>query len=127
AVALGISLVLVLGFFFLMFVIESSASPAWWPIAAFCAVPSLFVIAAIMVLADLWDPQPLPLLLLAVVWGATIAAMSSYFIYTFFEELAFAVTGSGGLARLVSVVISSPVVEECAKGLGLLLLLVLAR
>src|SRR5699024_1661895 len=40
-VALGISLILVLGFFFLMFVIEASASPAWWPIAAFCAVPSL--------------------------------------------------------------------------------------
>jgi len=126
-VALGISLILVLGFFFLMFVIEASASPAWWPIAAFCAVPSLIVIAGIMVLADLWDPQPLPLLLIAVFWGAAIAVIASYFINSFNAQLAFVVTGSADLAQLVSVVISAPVVEESAKGLGLLLLLVLAR
>src|SRR5699024_7327587 len=127
AVALGISLVLVLGFFFLMFVIDSSASPAWWPIAAFCAVPSLFVIAGVMVLADLWDPQPVPLLLIAVFWGAAIAAIASYFINTFNGALVFAVTGSPELSQIATVVISAPLVDESAMGLGLLLLLILAR
>src|SRR5699024_2471439 len=80
AVALGISLVLVLGFFFLLLVLEPRARRGWRPLPAFCAAPSLFVTAAVRVRADLWDPQPRPRLPIAVFGGAAIAAIASYLI-----------------------------------------------
>ncbi|MGO2720839.1 MAG: PrsW family intramembrane metalloprotease, partial [Brachybacterium tyrofermentans] len=51
-VVLGIALLLVLGYFFLKFVTESSANPVWWPVTAFIALFSLLVIALVMFLAD---------------------------------------------------------------------------
>ena len=67
-VALGFSLLFVLGWFFLEFVLTASSSPVWWPVTAFLALLSLVVISLIMLLADRWDPQPLPLLIIAVFW-----------------------------------------------------------
>src|SRR5699024_4916290 len=83
AVVLGIALLLVLGFFFLRFVISSSANPIWWPVTAFIALISLVVIALVMFLADRWDPQPFPLLVIAVFWGAAISAFVSFWINSF--------------------------------------------
>ncbi|GAA1488334.1 PrsW family intramembrane metalloprotease [Brachybacterium sacelli] len=127
AVVLGIALLLVLGFFFLLFVTTSSANPVWWPVTAFIASFSLVVIALVMTLADRWDPQPFPLLVIAVFWGAAIAAFSSYWINSFNSWLTWIVTGSEVAVAFVGPVISAPLVEETTKGLGLLLLMVLAR
>ena len=126
-IVLGISLLLVLGFFFLKFVMNFSASPAWWPVTAFLAVLSLLVIALIMILADRWDPQPVPLLLIAVFWGAAIAVFISYWLNTWNSMLVYIVTGSEAAASFAGPVISAPLVEETTKGLGLLLLMLLAR
>ena len=79
-IVLGFALLLVLGYFFLEFVLTASSSPAWWPVTAFLAGISLVVIGLVMFVADLWDPQPFPLLLIAVFWGAAIAAFGSYWI-----------------------------------------------
>lgn len=127
AVLLGFSLLLVLGFFFLMFVLNSSSNPAWWPITAFLAVLSLLFITAFMFLADLWDPQPVPLLLIAVFWGAAIAVFISYWLNTWNSMLVYIVTGSEAAANFTGPVISAPLVEETTKALGLLLLMLLAR
>lgn len=126
-ILLGISLVCVLGFFFLKFVIESSSNPVWWPVTAFLAVLSLGLIAIVMFLADRWDPQPMPLLLIAVLWGAAIAAIVSYFVNSFNAYLIYIVTGSELWANVGMAVVSAPVVEEITKALGLLLLMLLAR
>ncbi|WP_087483321.1 PrsW family intramembrane metalloprotease [Brachybacterium massiliense] len=126
-VALAFSLLFVLGWFFLEFVLTASSSPAWWPVTAFLASISLLVIAGIMLLADRWDPQPLPLLLIAVFWGAAIAAFASYWLNTINSLLVYLVTGSEAAANFAGPVISAPLVEETTKGLGLLLLMVLAR
>lgn len=127
-VMLGIAMIVVLGYFFLEFVLTASSSPAWWPVTAFLAFISLVVITAVMVLADRWDPQPLPLLIIAVLWGAAIAAFTSYLINTFNTELAYILTGNLDFAqRIVGPVISAPLVEEISKGLGLILLMLLAR
>lgn len=126
-VVLGIALLLVLGYFFLKFVTESSANPVWWPVTAFIALFSLLVIALVMFLADRWDPQPFPLLVVAVLWGAAIAAFASYWINSFNSFLTYVVTGSEAAVAFVGPVISAPLVEETTKGLGLLLLMILAR
>ncbi|ATG52380.1 PrsW family intramembrane metalloprotease [Brachybacterium vulturis] len=124
---LGISLLLVLGYLFLQFVTTSSSNPVWWPVTAFLASISLLTIALVMFLADRWDPQPVPLLLVAVFWGAAIAAGISYILNTLNGLLVYMVTGSEAAAEFVGPVLSAPLVEEITKGLGLLLLMLLAR
>ncbi|AXK44790.1 PrsW family intramembrane metalloprotease [Brachybacterium saurashtrense] len=126
-IALGFALLVVLGLFFLQFVVLSSANPVWWPVTAFLAGISLTVIALTMLIADRWDPQPLPLLLIAVFWGAAIAVGISYVLNTVNRELVYAVTGSDSAADFAGAVISAPLVEETSKGAGLLLLMLLAR
>src|SRR5699024_5471983 len=115
-VALAFSLLFVLGWFFLEFVLTASSSPAWWPVTAFLASISLLVIAGIMLMADRWDPQPLPLLLIAVFWGAAIAAFASYWLNTINSLLVYLVTGSEAAANFAGPVISAPLVEETTKG-----------
>lgn len=126
-IVLAVSLMLVLGYFFLKFVTESSANPVWWPVTAFLAGVSMVVIALIMLLADRWDPQPIPLLLIAVFWGAAIAAGTSYVLNTLNSQLVYLFTGSVEAATFAGSVFSAPLVEETTKGLGLLLLMMLAR
>ncbi|HEX7351024.1 PrsW family intramembrane metalloprotease [Brachybacterium sp.] len=126
-VILGFLLLAVLGYFFLQFVMTASSNPVWWPATAFLASTSLLVIALIMFLADRWDPQPIPLLIIAVFWGAAIAAGTSYVLNTLNSYLVYIVTGSADAANFAGPVISAPLVEETTKGIGLLLLMILAR
>ena len=126
-IVLGVAVLCVLGFFLLEFVLTSSSSPVWWPVTAFLASISLLVIAGVMILADRWDPQPLPLLLIAVLWGAAIAAALSYMLNTLNSQLVYIATGSQAAAAFAGPVLSAPLVEETSKGLGLLLLMLLAR
>ncbi|WP_246956290.1 PrsW family intramembrane metalloprotease [Brachybacterium sp. Marseille-Q7125] len=126
-VMLGFALLLVLGYFFLDFVVTASSSPIWWPVAAFLALMSLIVISLVMLLADRWDPQPIPLLIIAIFWGAAVSAFGSYWINTFNSLIVYAITGSEPITNFFGPVISAPLVEESTKGLGLLLLLILAR
>ncbi|WP_193107226.1 PrsW family intramembrane metalloprotease [Brachybacterium sp. FME24] len=126
-VVLGLLLLLVLGFFFLLFVVNSSANPLWWPVTAFIALISLILITGVMLLADRWDPQPIPLLIIAVLWGAALASFISYWLNTGAGILTFILTGSEEAAAFVGPVVSAPLVEEITKGLGLLLLMLLAR
>ena len=126
-VVLGFFVLLVLGWFFLEFVLTASSNPIWWPVTAFLAGISLLVIAGIMLLADRWDPQPLPLLIIAVFWGAAIAAGLSYILNSLNSYLVYVITGSEAAVAFAGPVISAPLVEETTKGLGLLLLMVLAR
>ncbi|GAP80321.1 membrane protein [Brachybacterium sp. SW0106-09] len=126
-IVLGFALLLVLGYFFLEFVLTASSSPAWWPVTAFLAGISLVVIGLVMFLADRWDPQPFPLLLIAVFWGAAIAAFGSYWINSLNSLLVYMVTGSEAAVAFAGPVISAPLVEETTKGAGLLVLMLLAR
>lgn len=125
-ITLGILTILVLGSFFLSFVMNSSSNPIWWPVTAFLAGFSLLVIFLIILLADRWDPQPIPLLIIAIFWGAAIAAGSSYWINSI-NGLIFYAVGGEGFANWATPVISAPLVEETTKGLGLVLLMLLAR
>ena len=120
---LAVLLLLVLGYFFLEFVLTASSSPVWWPVTAFLAGLSLVVIGLVMLLADRWDPQPFPLLLIAVFWGAAIAAFGSYWINSLNSLLVYMVTGSEAAVAFAGPVISAPLVEETTKGAGLRALL----
>ncbi|MBM7500186.1 RsiW-degrading membrane proteinase PrsW (M82 family) [Brachybacterium muris] len=120
-ITLGMATIIVLGLFFLSFVMNSSSSPIWWPATAFLAGVSLLVIFLIILLADRWDPQPIPLLIIAIFWGAAIAAGLSFILNSINGEIFYAFGGEA-LYAWATPVISAPLVEETTKGLGLVLL-----
>lgn len=127
AALLGMALLVVLAYFFLQYALIGQSNPVWWVGYAVLAGCSLAVIAGLIFLADRWDPQPLPLLLSAVFWGAAIAVAISYVINTVAATLTLIVTQSEFAATFVGAVISAPLVEEFTKGLGLVLLFLVAR
>jgi len=70
---------------------------------------------------DRWEPEPRRLLIFAAAWGA----VASVAIALGVDLLVTVVTG--GLPDAMSSVVQAPIVEEVAKGLGLLLLYAFAR
>ncbi len=70
---------------------------------------------------DRWEPEPPRLLVLAFLWGATVAVIIASTIQIYAES----VINPGGTVTVswVSVVIGAPLTEEAAKGLFLLLMM----
>ncbi|WP_104139721.1 MULTISPECIES: PrsW family intramembrane metalloprotease [unclassified Cryobacterium] len=71
---------------------------------------------------DRWDPEPRPALIFALLWGAGISIVSAL-VFDLGVQITIAAS-SGALAGsdFASSVIQAPVVEEIAKGFGVLVL-----
>lgn len=87
-------------------------------------VPLGAVLLAVYVI-DRWEPEPKRLLLFAFLWGAVVSISVTLVIQPFFALAAAPPVGMD--YRTFAVTVQAPVVEEFAKSLGLLLLLLLAR
>lgn len=74
---------------------------------------------------DRWEPEPKRLLFFAFTWGAAVSVAVTLLIQPFFA-LTFQFSDAADLRTYLATV-EAPVVEEFAKSLGLLLLLLLAR
>ena len=85
------------------------------------AVVPFVVVWFVVRYIDRWEPEPRRLLIFAAAWGA----VASVAIALGVDLLVTVVTG--GLPDAVSSVVQAPIVEEVAKGLGLLLLYAVAR
>ncbi|MGV9195018.1 PrsW family intramembrane metalloprotease [Microbacterium sp. MC2] len=74
---------------------------------------------------DRWEPEPRSLTIFAVAWGAIVAVALTLLV----DVLLTLVIGVGAspAREAFSTVIQAPVVEELAKGLGLLVLLAVGR
>ena len=73
---------------------------------------------------DRWEPEPKPLLLFAFVWGAVVSIAVTMLIQPYFSLVAGPASGLDYTTFAVTV--QAPVVEEFAKSLGLLVLLLFA-
>lgn len=87
-------------------------------------VPMVLVVLAIRWI-DAWEPEPRWALALAFLWGAA-ASIAIALIFDLGVQLVRAVTGVPG-SDMAQAVVQAPIVEEFGKGLGLLLLVFLAR
>ncbi|QAY60769.1 PrsW family intramembrane metalloprotease [Microbacterium protaetiae] len=87
-------------------------------------VPLTAVLVAVHVV-DRWEPEPKSLVVLAVAWGA-IAAVAIALGVDLLLRLVFGVAETPAREAVQSV-IQAPVVEEFAKGLGVLLVFLTAR
>ncbi|MFE4542916.1 PrsW family intramembrane metalloprotease [Arthrobacter sp. NPDC056727] len=91
-------------------------------------VASLIPLAAVLfavAVIDRWEPEPKRLLLFAFTWGAAVSIAVTLLIQPVFALAAPATDGA--TFRDFMTTVQAPVVEEFAKSLGLLLLLLFAR
>ncbi|MGI9162354.1 MAG: PrsW family intramembrane metalloprotease [Mycobacterium sp.] len=74
---------------------------------------------------DRWEPEPPRLLVLAFLWGASVAVLTSVLAEQLFEKtFGSGGDGSGGdAADVATVAIAAPIFEEAAKGAFLLLMM----
>lgn len=112
---MGVFLLLLVAYFLL------ALGPVASTVGLLLALIPLGVVVFVVYLIDRWEPEPKRLLVFSVAWGA-IAAVS----ITLLVGLAFEI-GFGGLPDEIATVIQAPIVEELAKGFGLLLLFWIAR
>ncbi|MGC0250802.1 PrsW family intramembrane metalloprotease [Pseudactinotalea sp. Z1748] len=89
-------------------------------------VPLTIVLAGVVWL-DRWEPEPKSLLLVALLWGAGVSTLTSYWLNTAVVIRIFEATGDPEQATLIGAVVVAPVVEEITKGLGILLIFLLRR
>jgi len=114
---LGIVAVAVAGY--LVVVLGSTAAA----IATGMALVPLVVVVLVVAWIDRWEPEPRPALWFAVLWGAA-ASVGIALLFSFGAQIVESLAGiqpSAG-TLLFSSVIQAPVVEEFAKGLGVLIL-----
>jgi RsiW-degrading membrane proteinase PrsW (M82 family) len=74
---------------------------------------------------DRYDREPLHLVAMEFLWGATVAPLISVMVFTFFAGLGGDGASQGNLS-LIGVSAFGPLVEEVAKGIGLLLVVLLS-
>jgi len=89
-------------------------------------VPLMIVLAGVRWL-DRWEPEPKSLLAVALLWGAGVSALSSYWINSAIVVNIFEATGDPARAEVIGAVVVAPVVEEITKGLGILAIFLLRR
>ena len=82
-------------------------------------IPTVFYVLFVWWL-DRYEKEPLWLLSLAFLWGAVPAAVLSLILELSFDTLVQAIGGEGLLPSLVSVSVGAPLIEESAKGLALI-------
>ena len=76
---------------------------------------------------DRWEPEPRGILVFAFLWGAGASVAVALVVGVQLDGIVAALGGNETVAQFVSAAVQAPVVEEGAKGLGLLLIFWFAR
>jgi RsiW-degrading membrane proteinase PrsW (M82 family) len=92
--------------------------PAAFGLAVVLALLPVPVYLALVLFIDRYEPEPLRMIVLTFLWGATIAAFVAIVLNTAGEALVSEELGSD-VGELYGYSISAPIVEEGAKGLAL--------
>ncbi|WP_146361850.1 PrsW family intramembrane metalloprotease [Arthrobacter yangruifuii] len=108
-----------------MFLLDSLGPPAFIVCGLLALVPLGICVLGIW-WVDRWEPEPRSTLVFSFLWGAGVSVaiallVGPYFTFALLELVPY------GSADALGAVIQAPVVEETAKGLGILLLLVVRR
>ena len=89
-------------------------------------VPLTIVIIGIRWI-DRWEPEPFGILLFAFFWGAGVSIVLALTVDTAAQFEIGAHGGPSDATELLQSVVQAPIVEESAKGLGVLLIFLVAR
>ncbi|TLM86362.1 PrsW family intramembrane metalloprotease [Pseudarthrobacter sp. NamE2] len=119
------SLLAFLSLFLVVPFLLSNTGTAGFLIGFLASLLPLSVVLLAVHVIDKWEPEPKRLLFFAFTWGAAVSIAATLLIQPFFV-LAFQFSDVPDLQTYMATV-QAPIVEEFAKSLGLLLLLLLAR
>lgn len=120
-IVLGIALLLVVAYF-LIFI-----GPGLSFVGAILALIPLAIVLLGVRWIDRWEPEPRPLMLLAFLWGATASIAIALIVDVGASLLRVAGGADVNTTQYWQIGFQAPIVEEIAKGLGVLLIYLLAR
>jgi protease PrsW len=89
-------------------------------------VPLTIVIIGIRWI-DRWEPEPIGILLFAFLWGAGVSIVLALTVDAAAQVTIHNNGGANNLTELLQSVVQAPIVEESAKGLGVLIIFLVAR
>lgn len=98
-----------------------------WLLTIALLVPYAVPVIAIIYFLDTYEREPRSILLAALLWGGVVATTFSIYTNTPLIELVFKLTGDPQFTMDWGAAISAPFVEELYKGLGVVLLVSIAR
>lgn len=76
---------------------------------------------------DRWEPEPFGILLFAFLWGAGVSIVLALTVDTGVQIALSTSGGASDATETLQAIVQAPIVEETAKGLGVLLIFLVAR
>lgn len=123
-IVVGIAVLIVVAYFL------SFLGPGLTFVGGILALVPLTIVLLGVRWIDRWEPEPFGILLFAFFWGAGVSIVLALTVDTG-VQIALAAQGSSKGAnqavQTVQAVVQAPIVEETAKGLGVLLIFLVAR
>ena len=104
-----------------------SAAPTAWFVTVILLVPYAIPVIAVIYYLDLYEREPVSILVAAVLWGGVAATTLSMYTNTPLAEVIYKVTGDATFTNEWSAALTAPFVEELFKGLAVVLLIAIAR
>jgi RsiW-degrading membrane proteinase PrsW (M82 family) len=104
-----------------------SAAPTAWFVTVLLLVPYAVPVIAIIYFLDLYEHEPISILVAALLWGGIVATTLAMYTNTPLMELIFKITGDADFTNEWSAALTAPFVEELFKGLAVVLLVAIAR
>ncbi|GAB3617906.1 PrsW family intramembrane metalloprotease [Okibacterium endophyticum] len=122
---IGVSVLVVVLIGLLVFFVASMGALAVSLSLVAALVPLAVVMGAVLWI-DRWEPEPRLALFFALMWGAAAAVLMALVVGLGLEIASVLSTGQG-VNGFIAAAIQAPLVEELAKGLGVLLIFFVAR
>lgn len=104
----------------LILVLLTAVNPVGTTIGFILATAAMVLVLSAYLWLDRWEPEPPRLLVLAFLWGASVAVVVSVALEMVIDA---AVNNGGPESSPVTIAVGAPVIEEAAKGLFLLLMM----
>lgn len=105
----------------LVVLLLTAVNPVGTGIGFVLASVAMTIVVLAYLWLDRWEPEPPRLLVLAFIWGASVAILVSIGLELFVGSVL--ATGDAATDEFVGLAIGAPVIEEAAKGLFLLILM----
>ena len=104
----------------LILILATAVNPGGTVVGFTLATSAAICVLLCYLWLDRWEPEPPRLLIMAFLWGASVAVLLSVLFSELFEQT----FGAGGeKPSAVTVAVGAPLVEEAAKGLFLVLMM----
>ncbi|WP_224760690.1 MULTISPECIES: PrsW family intramembrane metalloprotease [unclassified Salinibacterium] len=100
---------------------------AGFVVSAVIALVPLGIVALGVRWVDTWEPEPRVILLFAFLWGAGVSVLLALIIDGEIQSVIASFGGSTDSFVFLQAAVQAPIVEETAKGLGVLLIFLVAR